>query len=296
MRTPDDDVFSLCVHEILAVELPLSGGGIPCEGNTRGAVVAHVSVNHGLNVDGCTPLVGNAVDVAVYDGPRAVPGSEDGAQAPPHLLHRVFGKGATGATFDDGFEVGRELLEVVGRQLCIERDATTGLDSVDGNFKRVVFHAPGGYAHHDVAISLDESSVGVPNEPFVAGFIDESFGDFVVQPEVEDRFHHSRHGDACARPDRKKEWVVGVPELATHHFFDLLDVRFHLLFELSRVGFPVCVVIGADFRRYGEAGWYGESDTRHFTQVCTLATQQIAHLPLAIRLPVTKKVDELLAG
>ncbi len=49
-----DDIFSLCVHQEFPEEIVFTGGRVTRKGNTRPAVVSHVSVDHGLNVDSCS--------------------------------------------------------------------------------------------------------------------------------------------------------------------------------------------------------------------------------------------------
>src|SRR5690606_36097731 len=71
-------VFTLGVHQVLAVEDVFAGGRISGEGYACTGGLAHVTKHHGLDVDSCTPFMGNVVDLAVADGPSTVPGTEHG--------------------------------------------------------------------------------------------------------------------------------------------------------------------------------------------------------------------------
>ena len=84
-------------------------------------LVAGVAVDHGLDVDRRAPVVGDVVHAAVGDGAVVAPAAEDGADGAPELGARVVREVLAGALLDGRLELGDELLEVVGRELGVER-------------------------------------------------------------------------------------------------------------------------------------------------------------------------------
>src|SRR5690554_3697165 len=71
-----NDILSLSVHKILAIELVLTGGGIPCKSYTGSTGVPHVSENHGLHVDRSSQQTTNIIHLSIFDCPLVVPGTE----------------------------------------------------------------------------------------------------------------------------------------------------------------------------------------------------------------------------
>ena len=64
------------IFYLTAEELVLSRGGVPREGDPGAAAIIHVTVDHGLHVDGRAPLVRDVVVRPVADCAVVVPGSE----------------------------------------------------------------------------------------------------------------------------------------------------------------------------------------------------------------------------
>ena len=73
-----DHVFALRVHQVLAEEHVLAGGGIAGEADAGAGVFAQVAEDHGLHVDRCAQPVVDAVDAAIGLGALVLPTAEDG--------------------------------------------------------------------------------------------------------------------------------------------------------------------------------------------------------------------------
>ena len=86
------DVFALRVHQVLAVDLVLAGGGVAGEGHAGAAVIAHVAEDHRLDVDGGAQVVGDLLAVAVDDGALVVPAPEHRLHAQHELIQRIGGE------------------------------------------------------------------------------------------------------------------------------------------------------------------------------------------------------------
>ena len=88
-----DHILALGVDQELAVELVAAGGGIAGEGDARGAIVAHIAEDHGLDIDRRAPFLGDGVELAIGDGARRAPAAEDSADGAPELLQGILGEG-----------------------------------------------------------------------------------------------------------------------------------------------------------------------------------------------------------
>ena len=144
------DVLSLGVHEVVAVELALAGGGVAREGHARGARLALVAKGHGLDVHRGAQVVGDVVLPAVEAGTVAVPGAKDGRHGKrelhagilrerrdalvTHELGVLLGAHVLG---EDLLERGREPLQGCGVKLGVGVYALLGLGLVDGVLEQV---------------------------------------------------------------------------------------------------------------------------------------------------------------
>ena len=170
MRDAGDDVLALRVHQELAVEDVLAGGGIAREGDAGAGVGAHVAEHHRLDVDRRAPALGDVVQLAVGDGALVVPRAEHGADGAPELLLGVSGKTHALAHLDERLELLHQLAQVVG------------VSSVSSVTPRSRFFSASAISNgsllglrlrlqveDDVAVHLHEAAVGVVGEALVAG-------------------------------------------------------------------------------------------------------------------------------
>ena len=85
------------------------------------------------------------------------------------------------------------------------------------------------YAHDNIAEHLDEATVGVHDETFVAGFLDQCFACFGIQAQIEDRVHHAGHGDGGTRAHGHEEGVGALAKGLSQCLFQsrqrLVDLR-----------------------------------------------------------------------
>ena len=163
-RVPETDVLALGVEEEVAGGPWRAVDLVAAEGDPGAGALAHVAEDHLLHVDGGAPLVGDAVDAAVLDRPRPVPGAEDRGDRAQQLLARLLGQLFAGLLGEDPLEVGDQAAQVGGLQLGVERDAALGLDRLDRLLEQHRVDPA-----DDVAEHLHEAAVGVPGEALVAG-------------------------------------------------------------------------------------------------------------------------------
>ena len=71
-----DDVLALSILQVLAVQMILTGAWVAGEGDAGAAAFTHIAKDHSTDVDAGAPIVGNLAELAVGDGPLAVPRGE----------------------------------------------------------------------------------------------------------------------------------------------------------------------------------------------------------------------------
>ena len=196
-------VFTLGIQEEFAVEDLFAGGGIAGKGNARAAVVTGVAEDHGLYVDGGAPFVGNIVFAAVDDRALIVPGAEDRTHRTAKLFPGILGKILAGAFEDQLAETIGEGAEGRGIQLGVGNVRILGeelfFEFLDDDFERLMILARAFlHSHDDVPVHLEEAPIAVIGEAFVLAAFGEGANRPVVEAEVENGVHHSRHGIAGA--------------------------------------------------------------------------------------------------
>ena len=67
-------------------------------------------------------------------------------------------------------------------------------------------------AFDDLAVGLDEASVGVPDEDGVAGGAEQTGQRVVAEPDVENRLQHAGHGDGRAERTATEQWAASGAE------------------------------------------------------------------------------------
>ena len=278
-----DDVFALGVDEPFAEEQVFTGCGVAGERDARGGRVAHVAEDHGLDVDGRAPRLRNAFDAAVADGLRAHPGLEDGADAAPQLLHRIIRELGAEDLLDLAFEGAGEDFQVVRVQIRVRLVVFNVFVLVEDLVQDLAdaFAVEGfdafGLFHDDVRVHHDQTAVGVPDEAFVVGLLDEAGDGGGGKTDVEDGVHHAGHGLAGAGTAGDQQRVFGIAVLAAHLGLDAGQGGVHFRLKRGRE-MAVRREIGvAAVRRNGEAGGDRQAQTAHFGQVRTLAAQFVLH-------------------
>ncbi|OPZ91222.1 MAG: hypothetical protein BWY73_01146 [candidate division TA06 bacterium ADurb.Bin417] len=293
-------VLALGVDQPLAVELVLAGGRVAAEGDAGGRGLAHVAEDHRLDVDRGAPLVRDALDPAVGDGPAAVPGGEDRLDAAVELLARIVGEGPAQNLLDPFLEAFAEVLQLLSGQVGIRLVAAGRLELLEQPLELnpdppPLFGLDAGRLLHDhVRVHHDQAPVGVVNETRVAGLLDQAGNGPGAEADVEYRLHHARHGTARAAADRNQQRVDRVAEAVAHRLFDPgqgpVDIRFHSVGKLAAVP----VIMGADLGGDGETGRNRDAQVDHLGQIGPLAAQQLLHVAPAVGLAVAEIVNEFL--
>ena len=222
-------VFTLCVDKVLTVEEVLARCGVAAEANTGSGGLAHVTEYHSHNGNSGSPLIRNSFHLTVEDRTLVHPAAEYGTDSAPELLDRIVREIFARLLFDSGFETSYKQLQFLYIQVLIQLHSTDFFHLVDDSLERIdvglVYRL---HTQYDVTVHLYETAVGVIYEVGVVGLGYHALCYYVVQTEVEDRVHHTRHRRARTRTYRNKEWVLRIAELAVHQTLYMCDRCVHL--------------------------------------------------------------------
>ncbi len=279
-------VFTLRVHQELAVEHVLAGGGVAREGHPGARLVAGVAVHHGLHVDRRAPAVRDVVEAAVGHGAVVVPAAEHGRDRAPELLPRVVREVVAGALLHRHLELDDQVFEVVGVELRVELDALGLFGGFEDLLEGVALvFVLGLAAQHDVAVHAHKAPVAVVGETWVGGRRDYPLHGGVVETQVEDGVHHARHAGAGAGAHAEQQRVGGVAERLARVLFEGGERGLDLF--VNSLGVVVIRrVVVADLGGDREAGRNGQADASHLGEVGTLAAEQFPHVLVALAEPV----------
>ena len=283
-----DDVFALRVHEKLTHKFSLARRGIARKGDARAGLVVKVSERHHLDVDGGAPAVGNVVVAAVDIGAGVVPAAEHGLDRLEKLLLRVGREVLADLSLVLGLELTRKFLKIVGGKFDVELNALLLFHFVDELFKILLTDL-----HNDVGEHLDKAAVAVPRPAGVLRLRGERLDDLLVETEVENRIHHTRHRRARAGADRNEKRILGVAELLAGGLLELVDIFHHLRDDVVTDLLAVVVVARAGLGRDREALGNGKPQSRHLGEVGALAAEKFAHVGVAFGLSCTEEIDIL---
>ena len=183
-----NDILALGVDQILAIEAVLTSRGIAGEGDTGGAILAHIAEHHRLDVHRRAPGGGDVVQTAIGCGTGVHPAVEDSADGAPQLVVRVLRKLFATLVTDDLLVGANKGLEIVAGQAGIVEHPATQLLLFQRILKQAVIDL-----HHHIRIHLDEAAVAVIGETLVVRARGEARHGHIVQAEIENRVHHAGH-------------------------------------------------------------------------------------------------------
>ena len=168
-----------------------------------------------------------------------------------------------------------ELLEIVGIQIDVVRDALVGLHLVDLFLEQAL-----GHAHDDVCKHLHKAAVAVVGKARVAGLLGQTLNGRVVQAEVEDGVHHAGHGLARAGAHGHQQGIFHVAELLAGDFLKTLDVCEDVRLDLRIDLAAVRIVLRAGLGRDGKALRHRHAGRSHLRKTGAFTAERIAHRSL----------------
>ena len=185
-----DHVLALRVDQVFAIDHVLAGARVACEADTGARVVAHVAKHHGADIHCCAIglVLGDAELLAVVHRALAHPGAKHGTDRNFELFKRILRERLAGVLLDDGQEVARQFLQVVGAQVHVLVRTVLALDGIHAIVKMFVANI-----ECDLAEQLDKAAISVIGKALVAGLGNQAFQRDIIKAEVENRVHHARH-------------------------------------------------------------------------------------------------------
>ncbi len=266
-----DDVFALRVRKELGVDLLFAGARVAGESDAGAGIFAHVAEDHGLDVDGGAPFIGDAVHLTIDVGAGVVPAAEDRGDSFFELNigigREVFVEDllvVSLVVFDKSFEL-------IGGDFGVKFVTVVGLDLVE---HRVHFGTRMSFG--DVGEHQHEAAIGIPSKALVVGRFGELIDGLIVKTEVEDGIHHARHGLASARTDRDEQRHASASaEGFAVDFFDLVKVVHDVIPHEIRDSFPGIVVKGAGFGGNGETSGDVDPGGGHFSKSETFSAKDV---------------------
>ena len=234
LRSTDtgNHVFTLCINQILAIEKVLTGSSIAAEANTRSRALAHITEYHSLNAYGSTPFVRNSLHLTIQNSTFVHPGVEYGTNGTPQLLVGTSREVFSGLFFHRSLELLHEFLKVFHLKLVIQLHAFSMFHLFYNSLERVyIFLVHRFHAQHHVAIHLHETTVRVPCKACITCLTDNTFYHFVIQSQVQNRIHHTRHRCARTGTYRHQQRIFNVTEFRFHQRFHVSDRFYHFIFQ-----------------------------------------------------------------
>ena len=271
-----DHVLALRVGEVVAVDARGAGAGVPRERDAGARPLPRVAERHGLHIDRGAQGVRDALLPPVEPRALGVPRVEDRADREVELLARILRELVAGLLAHDGLVDVDESTQGLDREVDVGGHAHARLHLVECVLEVLPVDLEDGLPEH-----LDEAAVGVPREVLVSRLSRQPRHARVIESDVEDRLHHSRHREPGTRPDGDQQRILGVAEPPAH----LLLQPGHVLGDLGAQALravPVLEEVAARLGRDREAGGDGKTQPRHLREVGPLAAEQVHLRPIAL--------------
>ncbi len=279
-----DDVFTLRVREVVAVQLFAPGDGVARERDAGARRRTHVAENHHLHIHCSAEVVGDSLHSPVGNRALRVPGSEHCLDRLAELLDRIRRELVARRVLIYAEETAHQPAQFRRLELGVGHGACPLLRGAQGGLELLavdVLHRP---AEH-----LDETAPRVEREPLVVGQLGQAARGLVVEAEIEDGVHHPGHRELGAGANADQQRVAPVAEPLTR-------LRFHFLQRgrglLPHAPWEVAfrrVIRAARLCRDGESGRNGHACPRHLGRAGALTAEQVAHLRRAL----SEQIDPL---
>ena len=226
------------------------------------------------------------MELAIIDGAARVPAFEDRGHRAPELIHRVVGERLPGLALDDLLERRGRVAQHFPGKVDVPGDARGLLALLQGLLEDPLVHV-----EHHAAVHLHEPAIGVVREARVAAHQPEAFDRRVVEPQVENRLHHARHGQGRTGADRHEQRLPATAELATGRGLEPPEGGFELRLEPRRkaVGLEIGV---AETRGDREPRRYRDAEVGHFRESRPLPAQHVLHGRSAVGATLSEEVDQ----
>src|SRR5215213_9815872 len=146
------------------------------------------------------------------------------------------------------------------------------------------------HAKHDVAVHLNESSIGIEGESRAAARLRESVDGAIVQPEIEDGLHHTGHRYRGAAPHGHEEWCRRITEPLAGSALQAQKVFLDLASQRILDG-SVAEEVDARVTGNREPGRHWHTQIRHLGEVGALTAEDLLHVLRALGAAIAEEID-----
>ena len=191
-----DDIFTLRVHKIVAVEDLFSRARVTRKAHARPGVFTRVTKHHLHHVDGRAEQPGDFFHAAVGDSLLRHPGTKHRGDGSPELVQGIVREVLARFLAEVGFVFTNELFPTAGWNRGVFFDS-------EALFHRAqaVLQVFLGQAHDYGRVHLYEAPIGVIGKPFVLRDRGKARNRAVIEAQVQNGFHHAGHGAGRTRAD-----------------------------------------------------------------------------------------------
>jgi len=242
-----------------------------------GCGVAHVAEHHGLYVHRRTQVIGDLVHLPVVRRPRIPPGLEDRVAGHFKLPEWILREFLAGFFLVDLLVILDDHLQVLGGEVGIILSLHLLLPGIENPLEFLLLDV-----HDHVAEHLDEAAIAVIGEPGVLALGDQALDAFVVEAEVQDGVHHSRHGELGPGAHAHQQGILRIAQLLVHLLFKLLQRRGHFFVHFLGHLALVLEIDVADLGGNRESRGNRHARTAHLGQTGAFAAEDIFHGSIAV--------------
>ena len=144
----------------------------------------------------------------------------------------------------------------------------------DDSFKRIhVFLVHRFHTQHHITVHLYKTAIRIPCKTGIPGLTGQSFHYLVIQPQIKNRIHHTRHRSTCSGTNGNQQRVLNIAELRLHQDFNILNCFFYFIFQES-YDFILSqfIIFGTNVCCDSKSGRNRNPDKVHFCKIGTFAT------------------------
>src|SRR5215207_6334550 len=281
-------ILTLGIEQVLTVEALLAGRRVPAEGDTGSGVLPQVAENHCDDVDRGAHRVGYVVQLSVVDGPAGIPALEYSGYGSPELIERLVGKLTSGFRAHVLLELANDRLHFLHRQVDLPFSAALLLVLIQNLLEGLL-----GELEDHAAVHLHEAAIGIPGEPRVPALPGQPLDRHIIQAQVKNGFHHTRHRDRGPRTDRYQQRIVSVTQVLAGGGLQPLQRVLHLGLEtLGKLS--AFEVMNADVAGESKTGWNWDANGCHLGETCTFSAEHVLHGRRTVGPALAEGVDQRL--
>ena len=213
-------IFALSINQIFAVQSLFPSGGIARKGYTSTAGIAHIAKDHGLDINRCTQMIGDLIDLPVDDGPWILPGAKHGLDSQHQLFFRILRKILAPLSANQLFILCNNFAQAISAKLIVIGYILSAFFTLQDIIELKMLNF-----HNHVAIHLNKAAITIQGKPFILRAVDQPFNGLIIEAQIEHSIHHAWHGNDCTRTYGYQQRVLGVAKRFTSRLLDIGQLR-----------------------------------------------------------------------